>query len=256
MDSIMPLAMPPGFPEEPFMNFGRLASASFSPPLSHEALFDPLQRRTQFEQAWQAVRHRYRLCAECNDEFKTLIGNASEIWRQSSMADEEQNYRVERCIYTFFVGALSVFESLGFCLYFVGNALMPARFPHVDNPRQISLATTRKAFGAAFPHAAVTRQFADLSRDTAFTDVEGVRNILAHRLSGRRTIHTWGTMHSDGTETSAREETWHLPGLNKKLIFDDDLIRRQFDDVTHLLTGLVTASLAFVQTHGPGGAPA
>jgi hypothetical protein len=45
--------------------------------------------------AWLAVRYRYRICAECNDEFKALLANASQLWRAWT-ADEEQNYKLER----------------------------------------------------------------------------------------------------------------------------------------------------------------
>jgi hypothetical protein len=37
----------------------------------------------------------YRICAECNDEFKALRANPGE--------DEELTYKLERCIYVFFM---------------------------------------------------------------------------------------------------------------------------------------------------------
>jgi hypothetical protein len=37
-----------------------------------------------------------------------------------------------------------------------------------------------------------------------------------------------GTTHSDGTYTNWREETWHLPGAAGKLMFDEELLQRQF----------------------------
>jgi hypothetical protein len=182
--------MPTEFPEIQFRAFGIGASGFFPRLLSDEDLYDPLERRRHFERACQAVRYRYRLCAECNDEFKALLANASELWRAWS-ADEEQNYKLERCIYVFFMSGLSVFESFGFCLYFLGNALRPTDFPHVGKPKRITLGATTKAFTAAFPQAEITRCLANLLRKPEFTSIDAIRNILAHRLSGRRGIQSF-----------------------------------------------------------------
>jgi hypothetical protein len=250
----MPLAMPPGFPDEPFLNFGRLAGGLFPSSISDEALGDPLQRGMHFHHAWRAVQHRYRLCAECDDEFKALLANTSELWREWSM-DEETNYAVERCTYVFFMGGLAVFESFGYAVYFLGHCLRPDRFPHVNKPRRISLAVTSRAFTAAFPAAAITRRLAALPPDPGFTTIDGIRNILAHRLSGRRNIRSGGMTHPDGTHTRRREEAWHLPGLDGELVFDDDMLRRHLDEIARLLTALVSAALEFVEDHRRGGAP-
>lgn len=250
----MPLSMPLGFPEEPFRNFGRLAGGFFPSSISDEALSDPLQRGVHFHQAWRAVEHRYRLCADCSDEFKAQIVGASALWREWSM-DEEVNYAVERCIYVFFVSGLSVFESFGFGLYFLGHCLKPDEFPHVSKPRRISLAATSKAFKVAFPRAAITHHLEELLSSPEFTTIDGIRNILAHRLSGKRNIRSWGTTHPDGTHTHTREEAWHLPGLDNEVVFDDGLIQRHMDEITRLLAVLVLAALEFVGEHRLGGAP-
>jgi hypothetical protein len=246
----MPLAMPPGFPDAAFARFGRLASALFPSPVSDEALNDPAMKGLHFDRAWQAVRYRYRLCAACNDEFKVLLADASELWREWS-ADEEQNYQLERCIYLFFVAGLSVFESLGFSLYFLGGALRPDRFPHVGKPKQITLKATSKAFAATFPQAQITRRLGDLLQAPKFATIKGVRDILAHRLSGRRNIRTWGTTSPDGTHTFTREEAWSLPGSDAELIFDEGLLQRHLDDVTRHLAGLTEASIEFIEHSQP-----
>ena len=49
------------------------------------------------------MRYRYRTCAECSEEFKALVGNASQAF-VSGMGDEELTYKLERCIYLFFMG--------------------------------------------------------------------------------------------------------------------------------------------------------
>jgi hypothetical protein len=240
--------MPTAFPEVQFQAFGKAASAFFPEPLSDAALFDPLARRGHFERAWQAVRYRYRLCAECNDEFKELLANASDLWRAWSA--EDQNYKVERCIYVFFISGLSAFESFGFCMYFLGHALRPKNFPHVHKPRNITLGATSKAFTATFPQAAITRHLSELQQRLEYTTIDGVRNILAHRLSGRRSIRSWGTTHPDGTYTHTREETLAFPGSDEKLIFDEDLIQRHLDEIGRSITTLTLAASEFV--HQPG----
>jgi hypothetical protein len=46
----------------------------------------------------------------------------------------------------------------------------------------------------------------------------------------------------------AREEIWYIPGSNEELAFDENLIQRHFEEVTRLLTTLISASLEFVQS--------
>jgi hypothetical protein len=192
------------------------------------------------------VRYRYRLCFECSEEFKSLLVNASESWR-SGAGDEELTYKLERCIYIFFMGGLSVFESLGFCLYFLGSTLQPSVFPHVAKPKKITLDATTKAFASAFPQAVITQRLSELSQKPEFTVLDGVRNILAHRLSGRRSVRSSGTLHRDGTHESTTEETWYLPGSNEKLTFDEEMLRRYLDAITDLLTTLASASREFAE---------
>jgi len=62
-------------------------------------------------------------------DFKTLLADPSgEAWRDG-FTDEEVRYRLERCIYLFFMSALSVFDSFAFGLYFLGHAVQPGDFP-------------------------------------------------------------------------------------------------------------------------------
>jgi hypothetical protein len=63
-----------------------------------------------------------------------LLVNASNLWREWSAADGEQNYKLEKTLYQFFMSSLSVFESLGFCLYFVGHRVCPQHFRLVTTP--------------------------------------------------------------------------------------------------------------------------
>jgi hypothetical protein len=238
------IVMPASFPETDFRAFGIAATAFFPGVISDEALFDPEEKRRHFDWSWQAVRYRYRSCAECNDEFQLLLANPSEMWK-AGWGDEELTYKLERCIYQFFTAALSVFDSFAFCLYFYGNALEPGTFPEVANPRAITRNTTAKAFTAAFPKAPITALLAGLSKDSRFSTIDTVRNLVGHRISGRRSVRASSTLETDGTQTHWREETWHLPGAAGTLMFDEELLRRHLDDVTALLASLSAAAREF-----------
>ena len=249
--TLMDFTMPASFPEAEFRAFGIAASNYFPGLLSDEALYDPLERRTHYTWSWQAVRYRYRSCAECNKEFKALLGNASEAF-VSGMGDEELTYKLERSIYVFFVSALSVFDSFALCLYFLGNAIQPAAFPDVANPRKITRATTHKAMSATFPRDAITGLIGGLPQDARFATIDAIRNLLAHRISGRRSVCSSSTLHEDGTcTTDFQEETWHIPGATGKLVFDRELLQRHLDDTTALLSSLAGAARTFAESHQP-----
>jgi hypothetical protein len=138
----MDIVMPSSFPEIEFRVFGIAATNLFPPLLSDEALFDPQEKRRHFDWSWQAMRYRYRSCAERSEEFKALLDNSSEMW-QAGWGDEELTCKLERCIYIFFMSAVSVFDSFALGVYFLGNAINAAAFPHVANPRKITRAATR-----------------------------------------------------------------------------------------------------------------
>ncbi|HLW76596.1 MAG TPA: hypothetical protein VKS01_06410, partial [Bryobacteraceae bacterium] len=212
--------MPASFPMDDFRAFGKASAPLFPKALSDDDLNDPLERRKHSDWAWQAVRYRFRICAECNDEFKALLINPSEMW-QAGWGDEELTYKLERCIYTFFMSGLSMFESFAYCLYFVGHTQHPGKFPDVAKPRNITLKGTTKAFAAEFPNAPITVILTAIAAGAKFSNIDWVRNVLAHRLIGRRSIRSW---------TDRTKETWHIPGSPTSLTFDDDMLQRQLDD--------------------------
>jgi hypothetical protein len=163
------------------------------------------------------------------------------------MGDEELTYKLERCIYQFFTSALSAFDSFAFCLYFFGNALEPQSFPEISNPRALTRPTTAKAFNAAFPQATITGLLGCLSKDVRFSTIDTVRNLMGHRISGRRSVRPSSTIEADGTHTHWREETWHLPGAAGTLMFDEELLQRHLEDVTELLRALSAAACEFAE---------
>lgn len=238
------ILMPASFPETDFRAVGLAATTFFPGVVSDEARFDPEEKRRHFDWSWQAVRYRCRSCAECNYGFKTLLADASDMWK-AGWGDEELLYKVELCIYVFFTSALSVSDSFALCLCFYGNALEPGVFSQVGNPRAITRNSTAKAFTAAFPKATITGLLAGLSKDKRFGTIDSVRNLVGHRISGRRGVRASSTMHPDGTHTHWREETWHLPGAAGTLAFDDEMLQRHLDDVTVLLASLASAAREF-----------
>lgn len=185
---------PKDFPQEFFQDFGKYALELFPGLLSEEAGADKFQRQNQFLKSWTAVRYRYRACSEANEEFKFLFANSSEFFGEWN-SNEEHWYKVERCLYTFFMNGLSVFESFGYCLYFVGNAINAQAFVHVAAPKKITLGITTDAYCAAFPNTPISHRLAALRNDAEFCKLELIRNILAHRISGmiaiRGPLESW-----------------------------------------------------------------
>lgn len=243
--------MPPSFPMAEYRAFGLATRSLFPKTLSDEDLNDPLHRRTHFDSAWQAVRFRYRSAAECSEEFQALLANPSEMW-EAGWGDEELTYKLERCIYSFFMNGLSVFDSLVYAFYFLGHAIQPADFPDVVMLRNITRKTTSKAFGTSFPQEPITKLLAVLSSDARFGVIDELRNILGHRLSGRRSVRSSSTMNRDGTfTTDFHEETWHIPGAAVSLKFDLEMLQRVLDDVAGLVKTLTAAAHQFAESHQP-----
>jgi hypothetical protein len=128
----MDISMPTNFPTIDFRAFGIAAQGFFPKLVSDEDLDDPQEKLRHFQWAWQAVRYRYRLCYDSSEEFSALLINPNEAWRNGGI-DEELSYKLERCIYVFFISGVSIFD-LSFCLYFFGNALQSINFPYVRIP--------------------------------------------------------------------------------------------------------------------------
>ena len=241
----MDISMPSDFPLTDFRAFGLTAQKFFPKLLSDEDLNDPQERLRHFQWAWQAVRYRYRLCFDSSEEFSALLDSAGESWRKGG-TDEELSYKLERCIYVFFVSGVSIFESLGFCLYFFGNALRSINFLYVAKPKKITLNATTNAFADSFPNANITQRLRELSKQREFVALEDRRNILAHRLSGRRSVRSRGTMLLDSTYESTWEEGWYMPGSDE-LTFEEGMLRRTLQSITALLVPLATASREFAE---------
>jgi hypothetical protein len=173
------------------------------------------------------------------------------MW-QAGWGDEELTYKLERCIYIFFMSALSIYDSFALSLYFLGNAIQATAFPDVAAPRKITRASTYNAMNAAFPADPITGLLGNLPNDARFKAIDEIRNLLGHRISGRRSVYSSGTLQKDGSwTTDFHEETWHIPGATQKLVFDRELLQRHLDDITDLLSSLAGAARTFAESHRP-----
>jgi len=97
------------------------------------------------------------------------------------------------------MNGLSVFESFGFCLYFIGNAVAPTQFVHVKEP--ITLRTITDAFRAAFSNTGISDRLACLRNHSEFCKLDSIRNILAHRISDMRSVRSYSVRELDGAIT-------------------------------------------------------
>jgi hypothetical protein len=249
----MSLEMPPSFPRSNFQRFGEYAVEFLPKPLSDEWLSDELQRRQQFDRAFEGVLYRYRSCSEANDEFVTLVRGADETWGENG-ADRELAYRLDRSLYAFYTNGLSIFESFGFCLYIIGSALRGQGFPYASLPRKINLRETKTALAKTFSPALIADRLQSLLTSDEFKRLEEIRNILAHRVSGMTTAQYSSTVEYNNPidwksvgnySIYTKEEFWYLPGTNKQR-FDQDLTQRTLDWITSILVGLIDSAVDFL----------
>jgi hypothetical protein len=203
---------------------------------------------SHFERAWEAVRYRYRTCVEQNDEFKSLLQEGSDKWRDSAYDDAhgEQDYRLDRCLYGFFTNSVSIFDSFAFCLYFAGAVRRQSGFRLVAEPEKITVTNTKQAFRNAFPEASISRHLATLAASQAFAELKRNRNLLAHRVAGTR---HWEVM-ALGT-SSRTKHVWRLAGSDRDAQFDRQFIERNLYAVTGFLRSLIPASVEFAKTYKP-----
>lgn len=102
--------------------------------------------------------------------------------------------------------------------------MQPVNFPYIDRPKKITLEATTKALTTSFKEATITQLLTELSKQPEFIAIEERRNILAHRLSGRRSVGSSGTVRPDGKDESTWEERWYMPGSDETLAFDEECL--------------------------------
>ncbi len=236
--------VPPEFPDADFRAYGVATRPFFPKLLSDEDRNDPVRRLRQFTYAWQAVRYRFRSCVEANTEFRNLFANLSPQWL-AGWGDEELAYKLDRTVVQFFMSAMSVFESLGFGLYFFGSVLRPSDFQLTSEPRRIDAKATKDAYLKAFPGAEITQSWSDLLTDQAYKIIRRLRNLLAHRVSGRQNILGWI---EPETGFYKQKETWYIPGYDEALTFSELMLQERLDSLTPRLSRLVADARKFAET--------
>lgn len=106
---------------------------------------------------------------------------------------------------------------------------------------------TSEAFASAFPKTAISDRLARLRKDHEFCELDSVRNILAHRISGMRSVRGRSVIELDGAITRSVEDVYHLHGASE-LEYDEHMIERHLNSITAALTAMTTDALDFVRT--------
>jgi hypothetical protein len=145
------IVMPPAFPSTEFRAFLQAASQFFPAPLSDKVLDDPQEKRKR-SGTLIGRGTRYATATAVAPSVKANSGRCSPMRVKHGGPDgvnEEFTYKLERCIYLFFMGALSVSDSFAFCRYFLGHAIQPGAFPQRGQKRQAAAPFTAPGTFAA-----------------------------------------------------------------------------------------------------------
>jgi hypothetical protein len=107
----------------------------------------------------------------------------------------------------------------------------------------------------SFPSAFQARLWAmcrlsELTQKPEYKDIDRLRNILAHRLAGRRSVQHVGRTHTDGTYTYTHEVFWHVPDLVKSWSLTEGLLQHHLNSLTALVSVLASAARQFAETKG------
>ncbi len=242
------IQLPRSFPLKTFRRFGIRARKFLPVPHSREWYVDRHDRTPHFDSSWQAVRYRYRSCVETAREFRFLVANAGERWIDAMELNEELTYSVEKCIYAFFGNALSVFDSFAFCLYFLGNGVRPLGFKLVGTPERITIKETAKAYNSEFPSANISFLLGNLLTNSDFKRLAAIRNVLMHRLAGRKTVQASSVVSKGKILQYRKDVLWHIPGCAETVRFSKDTLHRELRLITKELRSLINAADQFALT--------
>jgi hypothetical protein len=139
----------------------------------------------QFAGAWNAITHRYKAFAECDDLFSESIS------KYGAGPPAEERYRQERDLFAFFSNGFSTFEAFFYGAFAAGSILQPKQFPIAtpQDQRRITAANTITAYRAAFPSAPFVGALDAVITDHAYMEMREIRNVLSHRSAPGRTMH-------------------------------------------------------------------
>ena len=188
----------------------------------------------QFAAAWNAVRYRYAATVEFDDAFTTSIK------AHGVGPAEPYRYQQERDLFCFTTNATSTFDAFYYALYSIGAMLKPNDFLHLNDPdteRNITVATTRSQYFASFRGDPVLQDLEAFSKDTAFSELVRMRNILVHRAAPPRNFNL-----GDPKEPAAR-----LSRLDVTL--DERTTSSKRLEVHRLLNICLTSAASFTSRH-------
>jgi hypothetical protein len=203
----------------------------------------------EYGAGWNAVARRFKTMAEADERFTHQIirEQARKAAGKGSLTDNEMQLQ-EECLYTFFLNGYSTIESFCYAVFALGSLLRPAKFP-VSTPDQLQAITptlSQQKYASEFPGSSLSAVLTSLiprDADLAYENWGKIRNILAHRVAPRRTIHLHLHEAPGADTTIDRPTEWGEIALDERTTKD----RRAWLAVT--LTRCVEAAHTFANDH-------
>jgi hypothetical protein len=143
----------------------------------------------EYAAGWNAVASRFKTMADADEQFTQQI--ITQRARQVSLSHHEMQLQEEH-LYRFFMNGHSTIESFCYAMFALGALLYPTKFP-MSTYKQlqvISPALLQQKYASEFPCRRISVVLTALvSCDADYKNWRKIRNILAHRVVPRRTIH-------------------------------------------------------------------
>ena len=170
--------MPDDFPAKPYENVHSSLGKYMD---THKAQW------TSFGSGWNGVRYRYRAMAEYDEQFTTSIKN------HGNSPPYEERYKQDNSLFGFFVCAVSTIECFFYSTYWIGVILKPKEFPSdFKSLEGLYAKTIAHKFNANFQGDALTEQMTQCVKNTMYTAMKNMRDVLSHRGNLRRAFHQGG----------------------------------------------------------------
>lgn len=217
------LPPPEGFPTEPY---NKIYDVVLATNPTH-----PLYEH--WSGAWMALAYRYCAAVDCGAQFADLCS------KHGASPGPEHRYLQEKALFEFFSTGFSAFECTFYGLYAIGAFVAPASFvlSSERDQQRISPASTKDAFWRAFPNDPILTAFSALFADSEYRRWKEIRNVLTHRTAPGRRIYV-----SIGGDEDLPTE-WKLTSSP----LDASIVAMGLDELSRLVTNLVSASSSFVE---------
>ncbi len=143
----------------------------------------------EYATGWNAVASRFKTMADADKQFTGQI--ITQRARQVSLSHDQMQLQ-EEYLYIFFTNGLSAIESFFYAMFAFGALVYPTKFPMSDYKQLqlINSSLVQKKYASEFPCCPISVVLTSLvSCDAYYKNWRKIRDILAHRLVPRRTIH-------------------------------------------------------------------